>query len=203
MTPSGGNALALAFWPASVRRIIRDLTLVVAGTLILTLSAKINVLTVPVPITMQTFAVMALAAAYGSRLAVATVLAYLAEGFAGVPVFANTMSAGPAYFLGTTGGFLIGFVFAAAIVGIAADKGWDRSIPRLAGAMLVGDAVVFALGFVWLAFLASLASGAHGLGIARAWALGIEPFILADLVKIALAACAVPAVWMLVDKRKA
>ncbi len=200
--PSAPSALAVALWSERIDPAVRAVVLVIAGTLLLTLSAKISVPFWPVNMTLQTFAVMAIAAAYGSRLAVATVVAYLAEGFFWLPVFTTTppQVAGPAYFLGTTGGFLVGFVFAAAIVGWAADRGWSRSIPRLAAAMIVADVVVFVLGFAWLAFFAQLASGATGVGAARALAGGVTPFLLADLVKIALAACLIPAGWALRDR---
>lgn len=200
---SSGTALAPALWPTSVNPWVRNLVLVIIGTGILTLSAKINVLTQPVPITLQTFAIMAIAAAYGRWLAVATVLAYLAEGFAGLPVFASTPPAvaGPAYFIGTTGGFLIGFLAIAYIVGWAADRGWDRSPLKLGAAMLVGDAIAFALGFIWLAWFATLSSGATGgLGIENTWKFGIEPFIVPDGIKIALAALSIPAAWALFDR---
>jgi biotin transport system substrate-specific component len=195
--------LALAVWPQSVTRAVSAGALVIAGSLLLALSAKVKVPFYPVPMTLQTFAVMAIAAAYGSRLAVATVVLYLAEGFLGLPVFTNTPPAvaGPAYFLGTTGGFLIGFIPLALIVGAAADRGWDRSIPKLFAAMIVADGVVFAMGFAWLAWFALLASGANGIGPAAAFTGGVVPFLLADLLKIALAALAVPAAWMLVDRR--
>lgn len=202
---SSGSALAPALWPSSVHPWVRNIILVLVGTGILTLSAKVNVLTQPVPITMQTFAIMALAAAYGRGLAVATVLAYLAEGFAGLPVFSSTPPnvAGPAYFLGTTGGFLIGFIAIAYVVGWAADRGWDRSPIKLGAAMIVGDAIAFLLGFVWLAWFATLASGASGgIGIASTWEFGIQPFILSDLVKIALAALFIPAAWTLVNRTR-
>ena len=85
---SSGSALAPALWPASVNPWVRNIVLVLVGTGILTLSAKISVPFWPVPMTLQTLAIMAIAAAYGRWLAVATVLAYLAEGFVGLPVFA-------------------------------------------------------------------------------------------------------------------
>jgi biotin transport system substrate-specific component len=177
--------------------------LVLAGTAILALSAKIKVPFYPVPMTLQTFAVMALAAAYGSRLAVATVVVYLLEGALGLPVFTNTPPAvaGPAYFAGPTGGFLIGFIALAGIVGEAADRGWDRSIPKLFTTMVFADAVVFALGFAWLAWFAQLSSGATGIGAAAAFKNGVLPFVLADILKIALAAMVIPAAWNLVKRK--
>lgn len=201
---STGTALAPALWPASVNPLVRNILLVLVGTGLLTLSAKVSVPFWPVPMTLQTFAIMLVAAAYGRWLAVATVLAYLAEGFVGIPVFANTPPAiaGPAYFLGTTGGFLLGFVFAAFIVGWAADRGWDRSPIRLGAAMIAGDAVVFLLGFIWLAWFAQLSSGAAGIGTASAWTNGVANFLLADGLKIAIAALAVPAGWVLLTRNR-
>lgn len=194
-------SLAVRLWPAESNAVVRSLALVLIGVVVLWLSAKIKVPFWPVPMTMQTFAVVALAAAYGSRLGVATVVAYLAAGLVGLPVFTNTppQVAGPLYFLGPTGGFLIGFVVAAAIVGHAADRGWDRSTPKLLAAMLIGDAAVFALGFVWLAWFAALPSGASGIGAAAAFTGGVVPFVLGDLLKIVVAALAVPAVWRLLS----
>ena len=212
-TNANSQALAVAVWPESVNRAIREIVLVLAGTALLAISAKITVPFYPVPMTLQTFAIMAIAAAYGSRLAVATVLAYLIEGLLGLPVFANTPPAvaGPAYFLGTTGGFLIGFIALAWIVGAAADRGWDRSIQKLFAAMIVADVVVFALGFAWLAWFATLSTGliemlgvpagTAGTGVAFAWAQGVVPFLLADLLKIALAALAIPACWGLIERK--
>lgn len=191
--------LAIAAWPATTSRALRTVSLILAGTLILALSAKIQVPFWPVPMTMTTFAVFIIGATYGSRLAAVTVLAYLAEGFAGLPVFAGPV-AGPAYLIGPTAGFLFGYVAAAYVVGLAADRGWSRSAPKLALAMLAGDAALFAMGFVWLAFFAQLANGATGIGAAAGFAKGVQPFILGDLIKIALAALAVPAGWSLLHR---
>jgi biotin transport system substrate-specific component len=198
---SSGIALAPALWPAGVNPWVRNGLLVLIGVGILTLSAKISVPFWPVPMTLQTFAIMFIAAAYGSRLGVATILAYLAAGFAGIPVFAYA-AAGPSYFLGTTGGFLIGFIFAAWIVGWAADRGWDRSSLRLGAAMIIGDAVVFLLGFIWLAWFAQLSGGATGIGAASAWTNGVANYLLGDGLKIAIAALAVPAGWVLLDRTR-
>ena len=146
---SGRAALAETFLPEGIARAVGVILLVLAGTLLIAIAAKIKVPFWPVPITLQTLAVMAIAAAYGSRLAVATVVAYLAEGLVGLPVFTNTppLAAGPAYFLGPTGGFLIGFIVIAFVVGLAADRGWSRSIPKLAAAILVADVIMMAMGF--------------------------------------------------------
>ena len=194
-TPS--PTLALHLWPAASRNRIRNVALVVLGCALLWVSAKVKVPFWPVPMTLQTFAVMGLAAAYGSRLGVATVIAYLAAGAAGLPVFTNTPPAiaGPAYLLGPTGGFLIGFVVAAYIVGYAADRNWDRSVLRLLAAMLAADAAVFALGLAWLGV--AVPSLGYSWGLLEA---GLFPFILGDLLKILIAALAVPAAWRLLAK---
>jgi biotin transport system substrate-specific component len=199
----GRAALAETLLPEGAARLISAILLVIAGTMVLAIAAKIKVPFYPVPMTLQTLAVLGIAATYGSRLAVITVLAYLAEGALGLPVFTNTppMVAGPAYFMGPTGGFLLGFVVMAGIVGAAADRGWGRSFPKMLGAMLVADAVMLALGFAWLAWFATLSSGATGLGMASAFSAGVAPFLLGDLLKVVLAAAAVPAIWRLFDRR--
>jgi biotin transport system substrate-specific component len=197
---SSSPALAISVWPENTNKAVMAALLVLTGTIILTISAKISVPFWPVPMTLQTLAIMAIAAAYGSRLAVATVLAYLLEGALGIPVFAGA-GAGPAYLLGPTGGFLAGFIVLAWIVGTAADRGWDRSTPKLFAAMVFADIVVFALGIAWLALWAQMSSGGTGIGLESAIKFGAQPFVLGDLLKIALAALAVPAAWKLVDRR--
>ncbi len=202
-TNAQGAALAPTLLSTRGNRALQELVLVLAGTLVLYASAKIFVPFFPIPMTLQTLAVMAIAAAYGQRLGTLTVLAYLAEGAVGIPVFTYTPPAiaGLGYFLGPTGGFLIGFILLALIVGYAADRGWDRSPLRLFAAMLVADVVVFAVGFAWFAWGAHMASGAVGAGVSIAWAKGIAPFILGDLLKIALAAALVPAIWGVAARR--
>lgn len=204
------GSLAVTVWPERVSPLVRNLLLVVLGTAFLALSAKIQVPFWPVPMTLTTLAVMLLAAAYGSRLAVITVAAYIAEGLAGVPVFSGPV-AGPGYLLGTTAGFIWGYLPAALIIGLAADRGWDRSPARLGIAMLIGDAVIFACGFVWLAFLVAVPerlfsvlgveAGAHGAGVAFAWANGVQPFLFGDAIKILLAACLIPAGWAVLRRK--
>jgi biotin transport system substrate-specific component len=173
---------------SGVARILAQGLLVVAGTLLLTLSAKTRLVLGPVDMSLQTLAVLLIAASFGLRLGLATVLLYLAEGAAGLPVFQATpeKGIGLAYMLGTTGGYLAGFVAMTVIVGYAADRRWDRNVFKLFGAMLTAEVVMMALGFAWLAMLI----GAEG-----AWTFGVVPFVVPDLVKVALAACLVPAGW--------
>lgn len=197
------TALAPSLLPFASNRAIQAVILVLAGTALIAIAAKIKVPFYPVPMTLQTLAIIVIAASYGFRLGTLTVVAYLAEGLLGLPVFTNTPPAvaGPLYFLGPTGGFLAGFLLLAMIVGFAADRGWDRSIPRLFTAIIVGEIAMFALGFAWLAWFASLSSGAVGLGTETALTAGVTPFIWGDLLKAALAALIVPVAWSLVRKR--
>jgi len=168
---------------------IRRVALIVAGVGLLTLSAKIQVPFWPVPMTLTTLALMFVVGTSGLRLSLEIVLAYLAVGLVGLPVFAGPF-AGPLYFAGPTGGFLIGYIAAAVIVGWAADRGLTKRPVGLFGAMLAGDVAIFALGFFWLGFLFTTSTG-QTLGADIAFAKGVQPFILGDLVKIAVAAVAV------------
>ncbi len=167
--------------------------LAVGGTLLLTLSAKTKVFLGPVDLSLQTLAVFAIAATFGMRLGVATLLLYMAEGMMGLPVFQGTpeKGLGIAYMMGSTGGYLAGFVVAAAIVGWAADRGWDRSVGKMFAAVLTAEVLMMALGFAWLATL---------IGAEKSWQFGVVPFIAGDLIKVALASTLVPALWAVLRK---
>lgn len=182
--------VSLALPEKGAMRLVTQIFLAVAGTLLLTLSAKTKVVLGPVDISLQTLAVLLIAAAFGLRLALATLLLYMAQGLAGFPVFQSTpeKGVGLAYMLGSTGGYLAGFVVMAAIVGWAADRGWDRNPLKLAGAMLAAEIVMMAMGFAWLAVL---------IGPEKSWQFGVVPFVAGDLIKVALAAALVPAIWSL------
>ena len=194
MTDALDATLVATLWPARpASRLARDAALVIGGALALMISAKVQVPFYPVPMTLQTLVVLALGAAYGARLAAAAVGLYLAEGLLGVPVFAGAF-AGPAYLAGPTGGYLLGFLAAAALIGFLAERGWDRSWPRLLTAMTIGHAVIFAFGFAWLSVL---------VGPDKAFALGVAPFALATIVKTLLAAALVGAAWGAVERLRA
>lgn len=172
-----GPLVTLALPQDRNARLVVQVLLVLAGTALLALAAKITVPFWPVPMTLQTLAVFLISAVYGRNLAVATLLVYLVQGAIGMPVFAT--GAGLAYMAGPTGGYLAGFVVAAAIVGHAADKGLDRKLFVMFGAMMLGEVAILALGAAWLAVL---------MGAEKALAFGVGPFIVTDVVKIALAA---------------
>ncbi len=172
-----------------------DVLLVVAGSVLIAASAKVSI-ALPrnlVPITGQTFAVLLIGALFGSRRGVATVLAYLAEGAAGIPVFAGK-GAGVAYIVGPTGGYLIGFVVAAGIVGWLAQRGWDRRFMTTVAAMTLGTIAIFVCGMVWLAVVRGLTYAVVG---------GLFPFIPGAIVKIVLAAALLPSGWKVLAKLQA
>ena len=190
------NTLASVFWPArgAPTQLLRFVVLALAGTALLTLSAKLKVPFYPVPMTTQTLVVLVLGAAYGSRLGAATVLLYLAQGAMGLPVFADTpeRGIGLAYMMGPTGGYLIGFVAGAYVVGVLAERGFGRSVLGMFAAMAIGHVAIFVFGFAWLATL---------IGAKGAWVGGIVPFFAATALKTALGTALVPAVWAMVDRR--
>lgn len=184
--------LVSAVWSASESTgFLRQAVLAIAGTVLLTISAKIQVPFWPVPMTMQTFAVLVLAMAFGPRLGVATVALYLTEGAFGLPVFAGP-GIGLAYLAGPTGGYLIGFMAAAIVVGALARKGWDRNILSGLAAFLIGDVIIFAFGVGWLSII---------VGLEKAFLAGMLPFLPGEAVKIALAAALLAASWRFVQRR--
>ncbi len=190
--------LAGAVWPekqSANARAMRAVLLALVGTGILILSAKIAVPVPPVPMTLQSLAVLLIGAVFGARLGAATVMLYLIEGALGLPVFTGTPAhgIGLAYMAGSTGGFLAGFVVAAALVGWFAERGADHSFARLLGAMVLGEIAIFGLGYVWLA---------HLIGSDAALNYGVLPFIPGDIVKTALAALLVPALWSVLAKAR-
>jgi biotin transport system substrate-specific component len=191
-------ASAFPAFLAGVSPFARNALLAFAGSLLLILSAKVQVPMWPVPMTMQSFVVLFLGAALGPQLGAASVALYLAKGLAGFPVFAMAGAAGPAYFLGTTGGFLLSFIPAAYIAGLFATRG--ASLAKVALGMTLAHALILVLGMLWLAYAAALASGAFGVGLERAFTVGVQPFVLGSLVKVALATAFVAAGWSLVRR---
>lgn len=165
--------------------------LVLAGSALIALAAQVKIVVAfsPVPLTGQTFAVLLVAAALG-RLGLASIVAYLIEGAVGLPVFAGG-AAGAAYMVGPTGGYLLGFALAAAVVGSAAERGWDRHLLTALAAMLLGEIAIYAGGLAWLA---------RFVPAGRLLDAGLIPFIPGDLVKMVLAALALPSAWRLVRR---
>ncbi len=188
------GTLAQSLWQTE-NTLVRNITLAVAGSLALWVSAKIQVPFFPVPMTMQTFVVLVIGMTFGWRLGGATVLLYLAEGASGLPVFAGTpeKGVGLAYMVGPTGGYLAGFLAGAVFIGWLGEKSWDRSFLTTLAAMFLGTAVIYAFGVVWL-------------GTVIGWdkpvlQYGVYPFLPAEAFKIALATAVLPLVWRFHTKK--
>jgi biotin transport system substrate-specific component len=190
------------------RPLVRDGLLVLAGTVLMALCARISfeLPWTPVPITMQTFGVLLIGALYGPRLGALTMAAYLLEGLLGLPVFARGASAwSPSSFpglpviLGPTAGYLFSYPLAAALVGALAARGWDRKVSSALPAMILGSLVILLCGFAWMAAATALVKGAFDL---RALFLSaVLPFLPGDAFKILLAALALPGGWALLGQK--
>lgn len=167
---------------------------IVLGVAFLALLAQVRIEIGPVPITGQTLGVLLLGAAYGAGLGAATMAGYLLVGGLGLPVFTG-FGAGFGTFTGATGGYLVGFFFAAVLVGWLASRGWDRTHGGTAAAMVLGNVVIYAFGLAWLSTIAP------DLQTALAW--GLAPFLIGDAVKIAIAVALLPWAWRLLGRRDA
>lgn len=187
---------------------LRTLLLAVAGSLFMAVCARISVPLpfTPVPITMQTFGVLLIGALYGPRLGALTMLLYLAQGLAGLPVFAGGLHAwspsrvpGLPVIVGPTAGYLLSMPLAAALVGALAARGWDRRVASALPAMLLGNLLILLLGFAWLAGATFLLSGA--LNVPALLSAAVLPFLPGDALKILLAALALPGGWALLRER--
>ena len=175
---------------------VKQIILVIAGIAALAVAAKIKIPMIPVSMTMGTFAVLSIGAAYGMRLGLVTIIGYMLIGALGFDVFAGSSAEtfGITYMMGGTGGYLVGYVLAVLALGYAARQGWDRSIGKMALAMVLGNVLIYVPGLVWLAVL-------YGTD-APIFTWGLTPFLLGDLVKLALAALLLPSVWGLVGSAR-
>src|SRR6476659_8221435 len=182
-----GAALAPLDWTRSV-------SLAVVFSLLTALAAQIVIPIGPVPITAQTFAVLLTGALLGSRLGAMAMIVYLVEGASGLPFFYGGHG-GLTHLLGPTGGYLVAFPAAAFITGAFAENGWDKRFLTAVAAMFAGSAIIIVAGWAWFAFVTHTAPGA-------AFKHSIAPFLMGDVIKIALAASVLPTGWSLL-KRKA
>ncbi len=192
------NVLAEAFGPTEgAVKLAKQAVLVLVGVLALAVLAKIKIPMWPVAISMGTFAVLTIGAAYGPRLGLATIVAYMLVGAAGYDVFQNSSADvnGWAYMIGGTGGYLVGYVLAILVMGWAARAGWDRSWGKIALAMLIANAVIYIPGVLWL-------------GQIYGWdqpilQWGLWPFLIGDGLKLIAAAIIVPGVWKMIGNARA
>ncbi len=174
---------------------LRHVALIVLGALFVYLTAlvAIPVPGSPVPITGQTFGVLLVGGALGVRRGFASVALYIAIGLIGVPFFAEGQS-GTATILGATGGYLVGFAVAAAVVGRLAELGWDRRLIGALGALVIGNLIIYLIGVPWLVAVT-------GMSPAQGITSGVAPFLIGDAIKVLLAAGAFPAAWWIVGRR--
>ncbi|MFT5798019.1 MAG: biotin transport system substrate-specific component [Candidatus Azotimanducaceae bacterium] len=177
-------------------RLAKQAALVVLGIAVLAVAAKIKVPMWPVPITMGTFAVLSIGAAYGTRLGLVTIFGYMLIGALGFDVFAGSTAEkfGLEYMIGGTGGYLVGYVLATVLLGYLARLGWDRSAPKMALAMVLGNALIYIPGLIWLGMLFGWDKPI------LAW--GLTPFLVGDVVKLVLAAALFPAIWKFVGRAR-
>lgn len=173
---------------------MRNCVLAFVGTLLIAVCARIQIPFIPVPFTMQTFAVLLIGMVYGFRLGVSTLILYVAQGAIGLPMFAG--GAGFAYLVGPTGGYLLGFVIAAAFVGYLAERGWDREVYLTFMGNLMGTAIILISGYLGLIAFMNLQQDiplSHA--AIDAWHSGVLPFILGGLAKTTLVAMILPLFW--------
>ena len=179
-------------------RLVKQVVLVVLGIALLAVAAKIKVpmWPSPVPITMGTFAVLTIGAAYGARLGLVTILGYMIIGALGFDVFASSSAEknGLTYMMGGTGGYLAGYVLATLALGAFAERGWDRSVVWMAVAMLIGNAIIYVPGVLWLHQFTS--------GWSQTLEWGLTPYLIGDAMKLGVAALLLPAVWKLVGNAR-
>lgn len=176
--------------------LVKQAALVLLGIAVLAIAAKIKVPMWPVPITMGTFAVLTIGAAYGARLGLVTILGYMIIGALGFDVFAGSSAEayGLSYMMGGTGGYLLGYVMATVALGWFARAGWDRSAGKMALAMLAGNVIIYVPGLIWLGMLYGWDNPI------LQW--GLTPFLIGDALKLALAAALLPALWTLVGRAR-
>ena len=206
MRATNSPVLQETLWPAEGAGLwAKRAVLVVLGILALAIAAKVKVPVWPSPvaISLGTFAVLTIGAAYGPRLGLATMLGWMLVGALGFDVFQNSSAEkyGLAYMAGPTGGYLLGYVLATLALGWAARRGLDRSVPGMALALIVGNVLIYVPGLLWLHHL--VATGLHDPATyGSAWnqtlAWGLTPFLIGDALKLALAALVVPGLWKLV-----
>jgi biotin transport system substrate-specific component len=186
------------------RGLVTDIILIAAGTALTSILAQVAIPLWPVPITGQTFSVLFVGATLGVTRAALSMVLYIAIGLLGLPVFApqanGTHVTGIAALVGPTGGYLIGFILAAALVGWLAQREWDRKWLRTLLAFLGGTVLIYAIGLPWL-FVALGRLGAPD-PLQATLAGGLYPFLIGDSIKIVVAAIILPLIWHFVGPRK-
>ena len=176
--------------------LLTDAVVVLLGAGLIAASAQVSIPLpfTPVPITGQTFAVLLVGASLGTARGASSALLYVLAGIAGAPVYADGAH-GWAQVTGSTGGYLVGFVLAAALTGFLAERQWDRRFSSAIGAMLTGNVIIFVVGLTWLAVVLDTS-------LEKTLEYGLYPFIPGEMVKLYLAAALLPAAWRLLGRGK-
>lgn len=177
------------------KSLVADIALVLAGTALTSVAAQLAIPNSPVPFTFQTLAVLLTASVLGAVRGALSMALYAIIGSIGLPVFTSAHS-GVAYLFGATGGYIIGFVLAALVVGFLAEKGWSASSIGMVGSYVIGSVIIYALGATWLTY--SLLKGDWNTGLAA----GVFPFLIWDAVKAFVAAAIVPEAWRIAQRLK-
>ena len=172
------------------RSLATDIALIFAGAVLTSISAQIAIPMWPVPITGQTFAVLLVGAVLGASRGALSMITYFSLGAAGLPVFTGAV-AGITF--GTTFGYLVGFIAAAAVVGWLGQLHWHKKVSGVLASFLIGNAVIYLFGLPWLAFALANLGLANDSGTVLA--AGLVPFLVGDAIKMALAAAALPLAW--------
>ena len=168
---------------------LRDLALILAGSWLVAFFAQVEIPMLPVPITGQTFAVLLIGALLGSKRGAAAMIAYITQGAMGLPFFAGGAS-GLSILTGTTAGYLLGFIVAAYVIGLLAERGLERSVRTSIIPFLVGTVIIYAFGVAWLAIVLG--------SLSKAVQFGLLPFLAGDAIKLIAAAIALPSAWKFV-----
>ena len=188
------------FANSKIQKLNRNILIILVGTLLLAISARVKIDIPPVPITLQTLVVLVFALSVGWKLALSTFVIYLSQGFFGLPVFASAPYSGPAYFFGPTAGYLVGMLFASYFVGYMAEKNYDKNYFKTLILLFIGSVIIFVPGILWLGFWFNILSpNAFSLDIYQSYSnalkFGLLLYKFTEPVKIALAATITPLVW--------
>ncbi|MSO43851.1 MAG: biotin transporter BioY [Thermoleophilia bacterium] len=189
VVPQGGT---------KINAMVRDIVLVLAGTGVVAGLAQISIPWHPVPFTGQTLAVLLVGGLLGALRGALALAAYFVIGALGAPIFSDQLG-GWDIITGATGGYIIGFILAAALVGWMAERGADRRVVSTIGVLLMGNVLIYAIGLPWLANWSPAGDGVK-FGWSQAYEYGLQPFVLGDLIKLAIVAAVLPAGWALLQK---
>ena len=187
--------------------ILKNLLIVLIGSILYALSARIAIPIPPVPVTLQTLVLLTFSMAVGSRLAFLTFALYIFEGIIGIPVFAKPPFSGFYYLIGSSGGYLLGMLIASYFVGYLAEKNYDKNFIKSLITIFIGTIIIFIPGLIWLGFwfdqyhpeLSQQINLSEGYKYAFKY--GLLVFKFTEPVKIALAACITPLIWHFVKKK--